>query len=103
MVYGVAGSGAAPDGGAAGGVRDVHTIAEQLGDELRVRSLAAARAGAGELKQRLLELAALDAGLLELLDPYIRRHIGIPVFTQIQRRAVLILLVELHMPVFRSA
>ena len=57
----------APDGGAAGGVGDIHLVAEQLGDETRVAGLGAACAGAGELKQRLAELAALDVGRLELL------------------------------------
>ena len=55
----------APDGRATRGVRDVHAIAEQLGDQLGVRRFGAAGAGAGELQQRLLELAALDRGILE--------------------------------------
>ena len=46
-------SGAAIDGGAARRVGDHHPVAEQLGDQLDVRGLAAARAGAGELEQRL--------------------------------------------------
>ena len=73
LVHGVGsgGSGAAPDGGAAGGVGDEHLIAEQLGGQLGVRSLAAAAASAGELKQGLLELAALDGGLLELLGDFL--------------------------------
>ena len=62
---GSGGSGTAPDGGAAGGVGDIHPVAEQLGGQLGIRGLAAAGAGAGELKQGLLELAALDGGLLE--------------------------------------
>ena len=37
----------------------MHSVAEELGDELCVRSLAAACAGAGELEERLLELGAL--------------------------------------------
>ena len=57
--------------GAAGGVGDEHLIAEQLGGQLGVRSLAAAAASAGELKQGLLELAALDSGLLELLGDFL--------------------------------
>ena len=51
---------AAPDGGAARGVGDHHAVAEELRDELGVRRLAAAGAGAGELDERLLELAAND-------------------------------------------
>ncbi len=58
VVYGLRG-GTAPDGGAAGGVGDVHLLAEQLGDQAGVRSLGAACAGAGELKQRLVELRTL--------------------------------------------
>ena len=57
---GAGGSAAAVDGGAAGGVGDDHPVAEQLGDELDIRGLAAACAGARELEQRLLELAVLD-------------------------------------------
>ena len=53
------GSRAAPDGGTAGGVGDIHPVAEQLGDETGVSGLGTAGAGAGELQQRLLELAAL--------------------------------------------
>ena len=62
LVHGVGGGsgGAAPDGGTAGGVGDVHPVAADLGDEAAVSGLGAAGAGAGELKQRLLELAALD-------------------------------------------
>ena len=41
-------------------------IAEQLGNQLGIGRLAAARAGAGELEQRLAELAALDRGGFEL-------------------------------------
>ena len=65
LVHRVGGGGstAAPDGGAAGGVGDVHPVAEELGDQLDIGSLAAAGAGAGELEERLLELAALH-GLL---------------------------------------
>ena len=59
-------SGAAPDGGAPSRVGDEHAIAEQLGDEARVGGFGAARAGAGELEQRLLELAALHGVVLHL-------------------------------------
>ena len=60
---------AAPDGAAAGGVGDHHVVAEKLGHEAGVAGLGTARAGAGELKVGLLELAAdngviLDLGLL---------------------------------------
>ena len=61
------GCGCAPDGGAAGRVRDEHSVAEQLGDELGIRRLAAACACAGEFEQGLLELAALDGADLEFL------------------------------------
>ena len=57
----------APDGGAAGGVGDIHLVAEQLCDQTRVACLGTACAGAGELKQRLAELAALDVSSLEFL------------------------------------
>ncbi len=56
----------APDGRAARGVGDVHTIAEQLGDQARVRGLGAAGTRAGELQQRALELAGLHRGALKL-------------------------------------
>ena len=52
------------DGGAACGVGHHHLLAEELGDALEVRGLAAAGAGAAELEQRLCELAVLDVGLL---------------------------------------
>ncbi len=58
---------AAPDGRAAGGVGDIHLVAEELSHETSIAGLGAACAGAGELKQRLAELAALDVGRLELL------------------------------------
>ena len=69
FVFGIgdAGRRTAPDGGASGGVGDIHPRAEQLGQQLGVGGLAAAGAGAGELQQRLAELAALygiDAELL---------------------------------------
>ena len=57
---GAGGGGTAVDGGAAGGVGHDHAVAEELGDQLDIRSLAAASAGAGELEQGLLELAVLD-------------------------------------------
>ena len=50
---------AAVDRRAAGGVGDHRPVAEELGEELQVRRLAAARAGAGVLEQRLEELRAL--------------------------------------------
>ena len=55
-----------PDGGAPGRVGDEHAVAEQLGDEARVGGFGAARAGAGELEQRLLELTALHGVVLDL-------------------------------------
>src|SRR5699024_10022392 len=51
---------AAPDGGATGRVGDIHLFAEHLGDESGVRSFRTASAGAGEFKQRLVELRTLD-------------------------------------------
>ena len=50
---------AAVDGGAARGVGHHHLLAEKLGDALQVRGLAAAGAGAAELKQRLLNFCIL--------------------------------------------
>ena len=47
---------ACPDRGAARSVCDVHSVAEQLSNDLSVRSPAAACACAGEFKPRLLEL-----------------------------------------------
>ena len=55
---------AAVDGGAARGVGHHHLLAEELGDALEVRGLAASGAGTAELEQRLCELAVLDVGLL---------------------------------------
>ena len=55
---------AAVDRGAAGRVGDEQPVAEQLGQELQVRGLAAAGAGAGELEQRLQHLRALDRSRL---------------------------------------
>ena len=60
-------AGAAPDGGTTGGVGNVHTVAEELGDQTCVAGFGAACAGTGELKQRLLELAALDGQILDLV------------------------------------
>ena len=40
----------APDGGAAGGVGDVHPVTEQLGNQAGIAGLGAAGAGAGELQ-----------------------------------------------------
>ena len=51
----------APNGRATRSVGDHHAFAKELGDELDVGRFAATRARAGELKQRLLELAALEA------------------------------------------
>ena len=48
---------AAVDRGAARGVGDEQPVAADLGEELHVRRFAAARARAGELEQRTLELA----------------------------------------------
>src|SRR6185437_11662128 len=47
---------AAVDGGAAGGVRDEHAVAEELRHEFDVRRFAAAGTSAGEFKQRLQKL-----------------------------------------------
>ena len=63
---GAGGGGAAVDGGAARSVGYYHVFAEQLGDHLDVRGLAAACARAGELEQRRAELAALYGLFLEL-------------------------------------
>ena len=62
------GSAAAVDGGAARCVGDDHAVAEQLRDELDVRRFAAARARAGELEERLRELAVLGVGGRNVLD-----------------------------------
>ena len=66
LVHGVGAGrrGTTVDGGAARGVGNHHTIAEQLGYQLHIGGLAAARAGAGELKQGLQGLAVLHAGLV---------------------------------------
>ena len=52
---------AAVNGRAARRVRNQQTVAEQLRQQFDVRRFAAARASAGELKQRFLELRALYA------------------------------------------
>ena len=52
----------APNGGAAGGIGYQHAVAIELGDQLGIRSFAAASAGAGEFQQRAAELAVLDIG-----------------------------------------
>src|SRR5262249_2832632 len=62
---------AAVDRRAAGGVRDEEAIAEELRQQLQVRRLAAAGAGARVLEQRLQELRALvidasDGGAVRL-------------------------------------
>ncbi len=51
---------AAVDRGATGGVGDDRAISEELGEQLDVRSFAAAGAGAGELEERLEDLHVLD-------------------------------------------
>ena len=51
---------AAPDGGTPGSIADNHAVAEQLREQLGIGRLAASGTGAGELEQRLVELAALD-------------------------------------------
>ena len=53
------GEGGCPNLRAAGGCGNIHSVTEKLSDQLGVRGFTAAGAGAGELKQRLLELAAL--------------------------------------------
>ena len=53
---------------ASGCVGDIHSVTEQLGDQFCVRSLTTACACAGELKERLLELAALNGCLFEFID-----------------------------------
>jgi hypothetical protein len=57
---------AAVDRRAAGGIGDYRAVAEQLRDQFEIRSLAAARAGARELEQRLLDLLLADARVLDL-------------------------------------
>ena len=69
LVGGVGGSrsGAAPDGRAAGGVGDIHLIAEQLGYQAGISGLGAACAGTGELEQRSLVLAADNGAVCNLI------------------------------------
>ena len=56
------------DGGAAGGVGDIHAVAEQLGDRGVRRDVSAQPAQEPENStMRLQELAALDVGSLEAL------------------------------------
>ena len=64
---GDAGGRATPDGGAAGGIGDIHARTKQLGEELGIGGFAAAGAGAGEFQKRLPELAALNGIGAELL------------------------------------
>ena len=54
---------AAVDRRAAGGIGDERAVAEELGEQLDVRRLAAAGAGPGVLEERLEELRALDVEL----------------------------------------
>ena len=63
---GDSGGGTAVDRAAAGSVRDDHSVTEQLGHQLDIGGFAAAGTGAGELKQGLQELAALDGVLVDL-------------------------------------
>ena len=56
---------AAVDRRAAGGVRDEQPVAEQLGEDLQVRRLAAPLAGPRVLEQRLERLRALDGRRLD--------------------------------------
>ena len=56
---------AAVNGRATGRVGNYHAVAEHLGNDLDVRSFAAACASARELEQRFAELASLDGGLLD--------------------------------------
>ena len=56
---------AAVDRRAAGGIGDLQPVAEQLREQLEIRRLAAAGAGAGELEQRLEELHAAHVGEID--------------------------------------
>ena len=69
----------AVNGGAARGVGNDHAIAEQLGDQLYIRGLAAARARAGELEQRTQELAALNSLLVNLALEVRQRNRILPI------------------------
>ena len=80
------GHGTGVDGGAAGGIGYHLMVAEELGHEFHVGSLAAARAGAGEFEQRGCELAVLGVELhiyQVLLAGYVV-HAEIPVFLYFQ-------------------
>jgi hypothetical protein len=57
---GCGGQVAAVDGRAAGRIGDHDAVAEQLAEQLQVGGFTAARAGAGELEQRLQQLRILD-------------------------------------------
>ncbi|MPM40671.1 hypothetical protein SDC9_87317 [bioreactor metagenome] len=59
--------GTSPDGRAPCGVGHDHPVAEKLRDELDVGSFSASRAGSGELKEGLGELASLNGKLVRLL------------------------------------
>ena len=73
---------AAVDRGAACGVGDVETVAEELGEQLDVGRFAAARAGAGELEERLEKLQVLDLAVGELAAiDFGQREEEVPVFT----------------------
>ena len=56
---GEGGEAGSPHLGTAGSSRYIHVVSEQLGNQLCVRSFAAAGACAREFQQRLLKLAAL--------------------------------------------
>ena len=64
---------AAVDGRAAGGVGDDGAVAEELAQELEVRGLAAAGAGAGELEQGLEQLDVLDLARVERVPVHLRQ------------------------------
>ena len=69
------------DGGAARRIGDLHAFAEELADQLEVRSFTAARAGAGELEERLFKLAALDGALIHRIG-FARQAVAVfPVFS----------------------
>ncbi len=53
------------DGRAAGGIGHQGAVAKELGEQFDIRSLATARAGARELKQRLEKLGIFDCGRSE--------------------------------------
>ena len=70
--------GGAVDRRAARGVGDHHAVAEELGDGLDVRGLAATGAGTRELEERLGELRVLDIGGLGG-DVFLVAHVGVQV------------------------